>query len=156
MPTVACAPSFSAITSSLLRRPVVPIPAFATVHFCTSRPFCSPTAAWRRLSCQVTLTTDVYSPFSPEAVISGEWEAACKIGARIRVKVPVKVFHVTKAPELNLCGMEGVIKQYVGVFKGKRVSANLPFKVEFFLPLEGHEKPIKFFAHLREDEFELL
>lgn len=50
--------------------------------------------------------------------------------------------------------MEGVIKQYVGVWKGKRISANLPFKAEFFVEVRGLEKPVKVVAHLKEDEFE--
>ncbi|KAI7996750.1 hypothetical protein LOK49_LG10G01507 [Camellia lanceoleosa] len=48
-----------------------------------------------------------------------------------------------------------VLKQYVVVWKGKRISANLPFKVEFFADVEGRGK-VKFFAHLKEDEFEYL
>lgn len=79
-----------------------------------------------------------------------------KEGKRIRVKESIKVYHVMKAPDLDLQGMEGVIKQYVGVWKGKSISANLPFKVEFFIEVEGQEKPVRFFAHLKEDEFEYL
>ncbi|CAA6655696.1 unnamed protein product [Spirodela intermedia] len=69
-----------------------------------------------------------------------------------------KVYHVPKVPEIELEGMEGVIKQYVGLWKGKSISANLPFKVEFVLPdgVEGRPGPLKFVAHLREDEFEYL
>lgn len=72
------------------------------------------------------------------------------------MKVPLKVYHVTKAPDLDLNGMEGVIKQYVGLWKGNRISANLPFKVEFFVEVEGQPKPVKVLAHLKEDEFDLL
>ncbi|KAK8966905.1 hypothetical protein KSP40_PGU009121 [Platanthera guangdongensis] len=149
MPMVASTPSSPAVPAPLLT-------AFSAVHYTALRPFCLPTAATRVLSCQATLTAHVYSSFSPQAVISKEVDAACKIGARIRVRAKVKIFHVTKAPELDLCGMEGVIVQYVGVFKGKRVSVNLPYKVEFLLPVEGNEKPTKFVAHLREEELELL
>ncbi|MED6143182.1 hypothetical protein PIB30_004272 [Stylosanthes scabra] len=76
-----------------------------------------------------------------------------KVGARVRVKSPLKVYHVPKAPEIDLDGMEGQIKQYVGLWNGKRISANLPYKVEFVTEIEGRGK-VKFFAHLREDEFE--
>jgi hypothetical protein len=61
-----------------------------------------------------------------------------------------------KAPGLELCGMEGVVKQYVGVWKGKRITGNLPFKVEFELKLDGQGKPARFLAHLREEEFEIV
>lgn len=76
-----------------------------------------------------------------------------RIGARVRVKVPLKVYHVSRVPEVDLNGMEGVIKDYVALWKGKRISANLPFKVEFFMDVEGRGS-VKFLAHLREDEFE--
>lgn len=70
------------------------------------------------------------------------------------MKAPLRVYHVAKAPDLDLGGMEGTIKQYVGVWKGKRISANLPFKVEFLIRIDGQDSPVKFFADLREDEFE--
>jgi hypothetical protein len=66
------------------------------------------------------------------------------------------VFHVARSPELDLNGMIGVVKQYAGVWKGKRITSNLPYKIEFFLPVEGQAKTVKFFAHLREGEFEFL
>lgn len=78
-----------------------------------------------------------------------------KIGARIRVTAPLKVYHVVRVPEVELMGMEGSIKDYVVLWKGKRISANLPFKVQFVKEIEGRG-PVKFFAHLKEDEFELV
>ncbi|VAH34339.1 unnamed protein product [Triticum turgidum subsp. durum] len=39
--------------------------------------------------------------------------------------------------------MEGVVKQYVGVWKGKRITANRPFRVEFELKLDGQDKPVR-------------
>uniref|UniRef100_A0A2C9UMM7 Ferredoxin thioredoxin reductase alpha chain domain-containing protein n=1 Tax=Manihot esculenta TaxID=3983 RepID=A0A2C9UMM7_MANES len=78
-----------------------------------------------------------------------------KIGVRVRVKVPLKVFHVPRVPEVDLTGKEGQLKQYVALWKGKRISANLPYKVEFVVDIEGR-CPIKFFAHLKEDEFDYL
>ncbi|PKU70469.1 ferredoxin-thioredoxin reductase, variable chain-like [Dendrobium catenatum] len=156
MPTAANAPSSSANAASIFRRSR----SLCLRTTAAPRSVFTPTAAAavvkRAISCKATLTTDVSRLSTPEAVESKEVEAAVKIGARIRVKAPVKVFHVAKAPGLDLCGMEGVIRQYVGFYKGKRVSANLPYKIEFLLPVEGNEKPIKFFAHLREDDFEVL
>ncbi|PKA55426.1 Ferredoxin-thioredoxin reductase, variable chain [Apostasia shenzhenica] len=146
MPTAAAATSASPLAVTLFRRPVSLL--------LRPRSGWSPVVRWK-IFCEIALTTDVSSS-SPEAVVEEEAEAAAKIGARIRVKAPLKVYHVSKVPDLDLCGMEGVIKQYAGLWKGKRISANLPFKVEFLLAVEGQEKPIKFAAHLREDEFEYL
>ncbi|KAK9074319.1 hypothetical protein SSX86_006917 [Deinandra increscens subsp. villosa] len=93
----------------------------------------------------------------PPASTSEDEEFQAKIGARVRVKVPLKVYHIPKVSELDLNGKEGRIKQYVAVWKGKHISANLPFKIEFFEKLEGRgDAPVKFFAHLKEDEFEYL
>ncbi|PIN27160.1 Ferredoxin:thioredoxin reductase [Handroanthus impetiginosus] len=85
-------------------------------------------------------------------------KAQSKLGSKVRVKVPLKVYHVPKVPELELMGKVGVLKQYVGVHKGKKISANLPYKVEFVDDeISGPSgKPVKFTAHLREDEFEFL
>lgn len=153
MPTTASNTSTSALSASLFRRPTAlmaaaPRPSWPLASAAVA-------AARRSLSCQVALATDVSST-SPDAIAEEEAEAAAKIGAKVRVKSSVKVYHVMKAPELNLLGMEGVIKQHVGIWKGKRMSANLPFKVEFVLSVEGQEKPVKFVVHLREDEFEYL
>ncbi|CAN4080580.1 unnamed protein product [Withania somnifera] len=80
-----------------------------------------------------------------------------KVGSKVRVKVPLKVYHVPKVPELDLDGRIGTLKQYVAVYKGKQISANLPYKVEFVVDdLEGRSGPVKFSAHLKEDEFEFL
>ncbi|OAY70882.1 Ferredoxin-thioredoxin reductase, variable chain [Ananas comosus] len=72
------------------------------------------------------------------------------------MKAPLRVYHVAKAPDLDLGGMEGMIKQYLGMWKGKCISANLPFKVEFLIRIDGQDSPVKFFADLREDEFEYI
>ncbi|CAN6249459.1 unnamed protein product [Urochloa humidicola] len=105
------------------------------------------TARW------VAVGSDVSS--SPAAAAE-EAAAASKVGKRVRVTAPVRVHHVAKAPGLDLRGMEGVVKQYVGVWKGKRITASLPFKVEFELKLDGQDKPVRFIAHLREQEFEIV
>ncbi|KAL5216084.1 hypothetical protein ABZP36_007485 [Zizania latifolia] len=104
-----------------------------------------------RIARQVAVNGDVSSVVAAE-----EAAAASKIGKRVRVTAPVRVHHVSKAPDLDLRGMEGVVKQHVGVWKGKRITANLPFKVEFELRVDGQDKPVRFLAHLREEEFELV
>ncbi|KAL3815096.1 hypothetical protein ACJIZ3_016364 [Penstemon smallii] len=111
-------------------------------------------------SCSCNLTTISNSLTLDHDSINDEElkKAESKFGSKVRVKVPLKVYHVPKVPELELSGMVGVLKQYVGVFKGKRISANLPYKVEFVADeiLGRDGKPVKFTAHLREDEFEFL
>uniref|UniRef100_A0ACD5YT90 Uncharacterized protein n=1 Tax=Avena sativa TaxID=4498 RepID=A0ACD5YT90_AVESA len=102
---------------------------------------------------QVSLTSDVSSASD---VAEEEAEHAPKIGKRVRVTAPLRVYHVVKAPDLDIQGLEGVIKQYVGVWKGKRITANFPFKVEFQVAVETQPKPVKLFVHLREDEFEYI
>ncbi|CAH8361334.1 unnamed protein product [Eruca vesicaria subsp. sativa] len=84
-----------------------------------------------------------------------ELQAKAKVGSLIRVTAPLKVYHVNRIPEVDLEGMEGKLKDYVAVWKGKRISANLPYKVEFFKEVEGRG-PVKFVAHLKEDEFEFI
>ncbi|CAK9183582.1 unnamed protein product [Ilex paraguariensis] len=95
-----------------------------------------------------TPSVSLYSEDDDKAAVEA------KIGSRVRVKVPLKVYHVPKVPEFELTGMIGVLKQYVGVWKGKRISANFPYKIEFVTEIEGRKGPVKFFAHLREDEFD--
>uniref|UniRef100_A0A0D3F815 AP2/ERF domain-containing protein n=1 Tax=Oryza barthii TaxID=65489 RepID=A0A0D3F815_9ORYZ len=96
--------------------------------------------------------------YMPLNILQEYYEAAVapKIGKRVRVTAPVRVYHVMKAPDLDIKGMEGVVKQYVAVWKGKRITANFPFKVEFHLSVEGQDKAVRFFVHLREDEFEFI
>ncbi|XP_010454627.1 PREDICTED: ferredoxin-thioredoxin reductase, variable chain [Camelina sativa] len=84
-----------------------------------------------------------------------EIEAKAKIGSRVRVTAPLKVYHVNRVPEVDLEGMEGKLKDYVSVWKGKRVSANLPYKVEFFIEIEGRG-PVKSVSHLKDDEFDFI
>lgn len=144
--TAAVAPPSTSTPSVLLRRRL-PFPASAA-----ARRLGPPPPLPRRARLQVALTSDV----SSADVAEEEAAAAPKIGKRVRVTAPLRVYHVMKAPDLDIQGMEGVIKQYVGVWKGRRITANLPFKVEFQLPLEGQPKPVRFFVHLREDEFEFV
>ncbi|KAJ8506251.1 hypothetical protein OPV22_007137 [Ensete ventricosum] len=158
MPTPATAATTTpALASSLFSRcspfAVPPLPPVVASSWSAVILAARAPIAQRRVSCQIAVSTDLSSS---SAVEEEEQQAAAKIGKRVRVKVPLKVYHVQKAPELDLNGLEGVIKQYVGVWKGKRISANLPFKVEFQIDVEGQPRPVKFFAHLKEDEFEYL
>lgn len=132
-------------------------------------PACNYNATFRRnhrvIPCGVAVkssnsTTSVeledVSTVSVSATLEEEEEAmAKKVGSRVKVKVPLKVYHVPRVEEVDLTGMEGVLKQYVAVWKGKRISANLPFKVEFVKEF-GDRGPVKFVAHLKEDEFDFL
>lgn len=112
----------------------------------------------RFISCKAVSTASVDKD-EKNASVSGSAEAeaeeVAKVGSKVRVKVPLKVYHVPRVPEVDLTGLEGVIKQYVGLWKGKRISANFPYKVEFRKEIEGRG-PVKFFAHLKEDELEFL
>jgi hypothetical protein len=152
--TAAVAPPSTSTSSVLLRRRLPsPAPASASAAFPRlPGPPPPPPRRARLLLLQVALTSEVAS----DDVAAEEAAAAPKIGRRVRVTAPLRVHHVIKAPDLDVQGMEGVVKQYVGVWKGKRVTANLPFKVEVQLAVEGQPKPVRFFVHLREDEFEFV
>ncbi|XP_062222652.1 ferredoxin-thioredoxin reductase, variable chain-like [Phragmites australis] len=139
----------STSTSSVLLIRRLPSPAPASTF---ARRLGPPPPRRARRLLQVALTSEV----SSDDVAAEEAAAAPKIGRRVRVTAPLRVYHVVKAPDLDIQGMEGVVKQYVGVWKGKRITANLPFKVEFHLSVEGQTKPVRFFVHLREDEFEFV
>ncbi|KAL8229812.1 hypothetical protein R6Q57_014712 [Mikania cordata] len=91
------------------------------------------------------------------APASEEEENPVKIGARVRVKVPLTVYHIPRVPEVELNGKEGRIKENVAIWRGKHISANFPYKIEFVEKLEGRgDAPVKFFAHLKEDEFDYI
>ncbi|CAL4886493.1 unnamed protein product [Urochloa decumbens] len=139
----------STSTSSVLLLRRLPSPAPAAFF---ARRLGAPAPRRARLLLQVALTSEV----SSDDVAAEEAAAAPKIGKRVRVTAPLRVHHIVKAPDLDIQGMEGVVKQYVGVWKGKRITANLPFKIEFQLDVEGQPKPVRFFVHLREDEFEFV
>ena len=69
-------------------------------------------------------------------------------GAKVRVKSPIKVYHVGKFKEgLDLQGMEGVVQADVRQHKGQELSATLPWKVQFEAK-DGDGKPVKVIAHL--------
>ncbi|CAN6273618.1 unnamed protein product [Urochloa humidicola] len=142
--------SASTSTSSVLLLRRLPSPAPSAFARRLGAP--SPARRRARLLLQVALTSEV----SSDDVAAEEAAAAPKIGKRVRVTAPLRVHHIVKAPDLDIQGMEGVVKQYVGVWKGKRITANLPFKIEFQIDVEGQPKPVRFFVHLREDEFEFV
>jgi len=148
--TASVAPPSTSTSSVLLHRRL-PSPAPTSAAFAR---LSGPPPRRARLLLQVALTNEVTS--ESDDVAAEEAAAAPKIGRRVRVTAPLRVYHVLKAPDLDIQGMEGVVKQYVCVWKGKRVTANLPFKVGFQLVVEGQPKPVRFFTHLREDEFELV
>ncbi|CAH8271990.1 unnamed protein product [Arabidopsis lyrata] len=102
-----------------------------------------------------SVNADANPSSSPSTEEEIEAEAKAKIGSRVKVTAPLKVYHVNRVAEVDLEGMEGKLKDYVAVWKGKRISANLPYKVEFFKEIEGRG-PVKFVAHLKEDEFEFI
>ncbi|TYH37019.1 hypothetical protein ES332_D12G012600v1 [Gossypium tomentosum] len=148
----------------ITRRNAKPSPVIKTT-FMTLKPASFPSpltavivSAGARLivSCQAVSTASLDKD-EKNASVSGSAEAdeEAKVGAKVKVKVPVKVYHVVRVPELDLIGMEGVIKQYVGIWKGKPISANLPYKVEFLKEIECRG-PVKFFVHLKEEELEFL
>ncbi|KAK8636644.1 hypothetical protein V6N13_124386 [Hibiscus sabdariffa] len=112
--------------------------------------------ARRMVSCQAVPTASLDND-EKDVSVSGSAEAdeEAKVGAKVKVKVALKVYHVPRVPEVDLTGVEGVIKQYVGIWKGKPISANLPYKVEFVKEIEGRG-PVKFFAHLKDEELEFL
>ncbi|CAL8463611.1 g3145 [Coccomyxa elongata] len=75
-------------------------------------------------------------------------------GSKIRVKSEVTIYHSPKLGEsFNLEGREGTVLDIVQQYKGKKLSANLPYKVEFMVPVEG-SKDVKLIAHLASTEIE--
>jgi hypothetical protein len=74
--------------------------------------------------------------------------AALTEGQKVKVKSPVKVYHVGKFKGgLELQGMEGTVVADVRDYQGIRLSANLPIKVQFG-PAGPDGKPVKVLAHL--------
>ena len=77
----------------------------------------------------------------------GELASEIEAGTKIRVTGDVTVYHVPKMPNYPLKDKEGTVLDVVTFFKGKQISANLPYKCQFVIEQEdGSEK--KFTAHL--------
>ncbi len=72
-----------------------------------------------------------------------------KIGDRVRVKESVTIYHHPehRGQGFDIKGLEGELVQIATVWKGKPISANLPFVVQFTK---------KFKAHLRDNELEII
>jgi len=79
-----------------------------------------------------------------------------QVGDAVRVVESVMVYHVPKKNQgIDLKGMNGQVVGDARVYKGKEISANLPWKVQFEIqPEEEGKKNTKFFAHLEEHELE--
>ncbi|KAJ0238112.1 hypothetical protein HA466_0242270 [Hirschfeldia incana] len=145
---IALSPAFSAavLPPALKSCIVSPLASQSRIKRARSR-----RASTMTVRCDVAVSVN-----AEEAELSEEEiEAKAKVGSSVRVTAPLKVYHVNRVPEVDLEGMEGKVKDYVAVWKGKRISANLPYKVEFFKEVEGRG-PVKFVAHLKEDEFEFI
>ncbi|GIL76683.1 hypothetical protein Vretimale_8776 [Volvox reticuliferus] len=86
---------------------------------------------------------------------NGASSGTLQVGQKVKVVSSIKVYHAPKHPEgIDLNGMEGTLIKDVTHYKGKILSANFPFEVEFHLP--SNEKPTKFKVHLGEDEIQPL
>ncbi|KAJ0094995.1 hypothetical protein Patl1_14935 [Pistacia atlantica] len=149
--------ALSSATSSLINRPLSNA-CFSSCVAVSSLSACNNNENGNRrkgrmICCEVAVKSNNSTP--TVGFESNPSEEEAKIGAKVRVKVPLKVYHVPRVPEVDLTGMEGVLKQNVAVFKGKKISANMPYKVQFVTQVEGRG-PVKFFAHLKEDEFDYL
>ena len=54
-----------------------------------------------------------------------------KVGSKFKVRGSLKVYHVPKTIEFDIGNMEGVVNDYVGLWKGKLISPNFSYKVKF-------------------------
>ena len=95
---------------------------------------------------------DLAASSSSTSLSDEEATGVAKVGAMVRVKALLEVYHVPEVREIDLIGKEGEIKHTAGVWKGKRISTNLPYKVGFFTKVKGRGF-VKCFAYLKEDEF---
>lgn len=76
-------------------------------------------------------------------------------GDKVKVKSPVTVYHVGKFKQgIDMAGLEGTIVGNASQFQGLELSANLPWKVQFFKDAPDGGKPVKFICHFEEDEIE--
>jgi hypothetical protein len=80
-------------------------------------------------------------------VVASDNGSSIAEGAKVKVTKAVKVYHAIGHSEgLDLQGMVGVVKKNVLEFKGKQLSANLPYQVQF--EVERNGKPGKLLCHL--------
>eukprot|EP00878_Enallax_costatus_P001387 GHUV01001537.1.p1 GENE.GHUV01001537.1~~GHUV01001537.1.p1 ORF type:complete len:114 (+),score=23.12 GHUV01001537.1:130-471(+) len=84
-------------------------------------------------------------------VVASENGTAFADGTKIKVVKSVKVYHAPKQTQgLDLEGMEGTVVKNVLNYKGKQLSANLPYQIVFQIERDG--KPAKLICHLDETE----
>ncbi|KNA18333.1 hypothetical protein SOVF_071800 [Spinacia oleracea] len=119
------------------------------------------TRARLAICCEVALKSDSSTGFDSSSSSPPEEDEELKknlekVGCKVKVKSPLKVYHVPKLPEVELTpDMVGVIKQYVGFWKGKYISPNYPFKVEYRIDVPDRGS-VKLVVHLKEEEFEII
>jgi hypothetical protein len=83
-------------------------------------------------------------------VVASDNGSSIEPGTKVKVTKTVKVYHAPgQATGLDLEGMVGVVKKNVLEFKGKQLSANLPYQVQFEVDRNG--KPGKLLCHLVSD-----
>ncbi|KAK9051377.1 hypothetical protein SSX86_028004 [Deinandra increscens subsp. villosa] len=153
-PAILAAATPITLPPSAVKTPVITIPPFLLTVTTSRR---SNPLPWIKAPAAAVSDSAATMGISPLASTPEDEEIPAKIGARVRVKVPLKVYHIPKVLELDLNGKEGEIKEYVAVWKGKHISANLHYKIEFLEVLEGRgDSAVKFFAHLSDDEFDYL
>lgn len=72
-----------------------------------------------------------------------------QVGDRVRVKESVVIHHHPehRNEPLDIQGLEGTVKSIASEWKGKEISANYPYVIQFTK---------KFKAHLQADELEVL
>lgn len=76
-------------------------------------------------------------------------------GATVRVTKPVKIYHAPKLGEsVELEGQEGKVVGNAALYKGKVLSANLPYKVQFNIDKDG--SPVKLLVHLSDEELTVI
>lgn len=81
-------------------------------------------------------------------------ETGAAAGNRIKITASIKVYHIPTVPEFDLQGCEGEIRDILGEWKGKSVSANLPLKTQFKVDIDG--KSINFVAHVKDGEYKVV
>lgn len=87
-------------------------------------------------------------------VVASDNGSSIAEGAKVKVTKTVKVYHaIGRSDGLDLEGMVGIVKKNVLNFKGKQLSANLPYQVQF--EVERNGKPGKLLCHLVSNDSQL-